>query len=422
MAGNQLGKTLAGAAETAMHLTGRYPDWWTGRRFPGKVRAVAGSESSELTRKGVQKLLLGEPEDEWQWGTGLIPKDALVEHRRKPGVPDAVASIVVKHVSGENSTISFQSYDQGRSKWQADTLDFVWFDEEPPENVYSEGVTRTTATRGMTFMTFTPLQGMSKVVCRFLLKDAQDYSEERHVTKMTIDDALHIAPEDREKEIAKYPEHEREARAQGEPTRGSGLIYPVAVADIAIDACELPRHFERIGAMDFGYDHPFAAIELAWDRDQDVIYVTKAYRIKKATPVQHAAALRGWGASLPWAWPHDGLQHSKDSSEVLAEQYRAQGPDMLPHRAEFEGGGIAVEAGALDILDRMQTGRWKVFRHLNDWFDEFRLYHRKDGRIVKEMDDLMDASRYGLMMKRFATAAGPVGFNRELSYPKISIA
>ena len=66
-----------------MHLTGRYPDWWTGRRFPGKVRAVAGSESSELTREGVQRLLLGEPEDESQWGIGLIPKDALVEHRRK---------------------------------------------------------------------------------------------------------------------------------------------------------------------------------------------------------------------------------------------------------------------------------------------------------------------------------------------------
>jgi hypothetical protein len=125
---------------------------------------------------------------------------------------------------------------------------------------------------------------------------------------------------------------------------------------------------------------------------------------------------------LPWAWPHDGLQHSKDSGEVLAQQYRAQGLDMLPHRAEFEGGGIAVEAGVLDILDRTQTGRWKVFRHLNNWFDEFRLYHRKDGRIVKEMGDLMDASRYGFMMKRFATAAGPVGFNRELSYPIVSIA
>jgi hypothetical protein len=93
---------------------------------------------------------------------------------------------------------------------------------------------------------------------------------------------------------------------------------------------------------------------------------------------------------------------------------------MLPGRAEFEGGGIAVEAGVLDILDRMQTGRWKVFKHLNEWFEEFRLYHGRDGKIVKEMDDLMDASRYGLMMKRFATTLAP-GFNREIVYRSYGI-
>jgi len=40
--------------------------------------------------------------------------------------------------------------------------------------------------------------------------------------------------------------------------------------------------------------------------------------------------------------------------------------------------------------------------HLTEWFEEFRLYHRKDGKVVKEMDDLMSATRYALMMIRFA--------------------
>ena len=56
----------------------------------------------------------------------------------------------------------------------------------------------------------------------------------------------------------------------------------------------------------------------------------------------------------------------------------------------------------MDMLDRMKTSRLKVFRHLNDWFEEFRLYHRKDGKIVKEHDDLLSATRYGLMMLRYA--------------------
>jgi len=56
----------------------------------------------------------------------------------------------------------------------------------------------------------------------------------------------------------------------------------------------------------------------------------------------------------------------------------------------------------MDMLDRMQTGRLKVAKHLNDWFEEFRLYHREDGKIVKLADDLMSATRYGLMMLRHA--------------------
>ena len=56
----------------------------------------------------------------------------------------------------------------------------------------------------------------------------------------------------------------------------------------------------------------------------------------------------------------------------------------------------------MEMLDRMQTGRFKVFAGLDDWMQEFRLYHRKDGRVVKERDDLLSATRYGIMMRRKA--------------------
>jgi hypothetical protein len=115
-----------------------------------------------------------------------------------------------------------------------------------------------------------------------------------------------------------------------------------------------------------------------------------------------AAAVRPWGDWLPWAWPHDGLQHDKGSGEQLAAQYRAQGLRMHPQRATFEDGSFGVEAGIAEMFDRMQTGRLKVFSHLNDWFEEFNLYHRKDGLIVKEGDDLLSATRYGVMMRRIA--------------------
>jgi phage terminase large subunit-like protein len=168
MAGNQLGKTYCGGAEAAYHLTGLYPDWWEGRRWDRPTRWWAGSKTSEVTRDGVQRYLIGEPKDESSWGTGMIPKDCLIRTSRRQGIADALDNATVKHVSGGVSTVGFKSYDQGRQKWQGETLDGVWFDEEPPMDIYMEGLTRTNATNGVTMITFTPLLGMSDVVAMFV--------------------------------------------------------------------------------------------------------------------------------------------------------------------------------------------------------------------------------------------------------------
>ena len=140
----------------------------------------------------------------------------------------------------------------------------------------------------------------------------------------------------------------------------------------------------------------------AWDKDSDIFYVTGCYGEKEATPPIHAAAIRPWGDWIPCAWPHDGYQHDKGSGLQLAELYRAQGLNFLHEHATHESGGNGVEAGVLEMLERMQTGRFKVFAGLDDWFGEFRLYHRDNGKIVKERDDRLSATRYALMMRRFA--------------------
>lgn len=398
IAGNQLGKTLAGAAEASMHLTGIYPDWWEGHRFKKPVVMLAGSESYELTRDGVQRLLVGPPANKDEYGTGYIPKKAIVGVTSRMGVSNALDSVSVTHSSGGVSTLLFKAYEQGRGKWQANTVDYVWFDEEPPSDVYFEGITRTNATRGLIAVTFTPLKGMSDVVARYMMEESDD----RGVVTMTIDDALHYTDDDRKRIIDSYPSHEREARTKGIPSLGSGRIFPVPEEDILCDPFDVPSIWPQIVGVDFGWDHPFAASRLAWDRDSDTIYVVGEYRQSQSTPIIHAASIRPWGDWLPVSWPHDGLQHDKGSGEQLAEQYRAQGLNMLPERATFDDGTNGVEAGVSDMLQRMQTGRWKVFSTCQTWMEEFRLYHRKDGKIVKERDDLISASRYALMMKRFA--------------------
>lgn len=411
-AGNQLGKTWSAAYETAMHLCGRYPDWWQGHTWGRPVSGWAAGVTNEVVRDSIQLLFLGKLE---HFGTGTIPRDALKEWNMRRGLQDAVETIIVRHGGGGDvqageSILGIKSYEQGREKFQAATLDLVWLDEEPDLDIYTESLTRTNATGGIVYMTFTPLKGMTDTVKRFLI----DKVPGTHVTTMTIHDAGHYTPEVRAQIIASYPPHEREARVNGTPTLGSGRIFPIVEASITCPPFVIPAHFARIGGLDFGWDHPSAAVEIAWDRETDVIFVTKAHRQKEVTPLLFAETLRPWGGEwMPWAWPSDGLQKTSANAGIpIAKQYRAQRLNLTEHHATHEPepdkdegqglGSTSVDAGLLEMLDRMQTGRLKVFSNLGDWFEEFRMYHRKDGKIVKIDDDLMDATRYALMMKRHA--------------------
>ncbi len=402
-AGNQIGKTLSAAAEVAIHATGRYPSWWEGRVYKKAPVIWCGGITGEVTRDTIQRLLIG---DEANTG-GFIPRDDIVEMTPSRGVADLKDTIFIRHSSGGTTRLRLKYYEQGREKWQGDTVDLVWFDEEPPLDLYMEGLTRTNATKGRVFLTFTPLKGMSEVVRRFLV----DSSPDRYDVNMTIMDALHIAPEERKKIIDSYPAHEREARINGTPMLGSGRIFPIAESEItckAFDTNAMPFYWMEIAGIDFGWDHPTAAAKLLYDPQGDIVYVTNVYKRREATPLIHAAALKSWGKDLQWAWPHDGLQHDKGSGEQLSEIYRQQGLNMLGERATFDDGSNGVEAGIAEMLMRMESGRFKVFAHLTEFFEEFRLYHRKDGKIVKEYDDVICAVRHGIMVLRFATPLKPL--------------
>ena len=235
----------------------------------------------------------------------------------------------------------------------------------------------------------------------------------------SIDDAEHFTKEQKDQIIASYPAHEREARVRGNPVLGSGRVFPVSEEKIVIPHRIFPSHFARLGGLDFGWTHATAAVEIVHDRDADVVFVTKCHKLKEASPIMHAATLRGWG-DLKFAWPKDGLRGTLEGAGVpLAEQFRQQGLNLLPEHAAFADGSVSVEAGCMEMLTRMETGRFKVFDHLNDWLSEFRLFHRVEGKICAEYDDLMAATRYAVVMLRFATTKS---FNdkwrREIEYPK----
>ena len=410
-AGNQLGKTYCGSMEASFHATGLYPDWWQGKKFSKPTVGWVCGVSGESIRDTTQKLLVGRIQDSDRVGTGSIPADYLLDMKKAMGIPDLLDHVKVKHVSGGTSLIFFKSYEKGREKFQGETIDWVWYDEEPKQDIYTEGLTRTNNGQSgqFAFMTFTPLKGMTDVVMQFY----KEPHAQQCLTMMTIEDVDHYTREEKDAIVASYPAHEREARSKGIPILGSGRVYPVSEERILVDPFEVPRIWPRIRGMDFGFDHPAAIVDCFYDPDGDIFYVRACAKERELSASQFSLIINRSNSWIPVAWPHDGLNHEKGSGKQLKDNYIECGVSMLDERAAFENGTNNVEPGLADILDRMRTGRFKVFNTCEKWLEEFRLYHRKDGKIVKLNDDALDATRYALMMLRHAMSQAEYEFNPE---------
>jgi phage terminase large subunit-like protein len=381
-AANRAGKTIAGAYECVCHLTGLYPHWWVGRRFKHPVNVLVAGESGKLTRDSLQKKLMGEPSE---IGTGIVPKDCILDIRAKSGIPDAMDTVRIKHIYG-TSTLQFNSFDQGREAFQATERDVVWFDEEPPLSVYTEGLTRTMTTGGIVMLTFTPLKGMSETVM-FLDKQCRDGNAS--VTTATWDDAPHLTENDKAEMMKAYPPHQRDARMRGIPSLGSGAIYPVPESEFTVEPFPISKHWKHVYGMDVGWNNT-AAVFAATDPESGIVYITSDYKRGQAEPSIHASAItaRARGTGKPGVIDPASKGRSQHDGEQIISIYRQLGLNLT----EADNG---VEAGLYACWEMFSTGRLKVFRSCLALLEEYRIYRRDEkGRVVKDNDHIMDALRY----------------------------
>ena len=447
MAANRVGKTMSAGAEMSFHLLGDYPQagqyryadtkvnrilnrvgedvWpegWKGRVFEKPILGWTGSPTNETSRDIVQTELLGGTGE--LLGTGWIPKARIVPgsvKTRQAGVKDVVEAFNVRHRAGGISRCLMKTYEQGWKKWQGTAPHVVWMDEEPDQyKIFSEAQTRILSSNGLILVTFTPLSGATEMVEHFRTGNSEDGIWWRGAT---WGDAPHLDEKEKEKLRRRYRKHERKARTEGIPMMGEGAIFPVDDDDIAVPLFRVPEHWARLKGCDFGIDHPAAGVEIAWDRDQDIIFLIDCYRKEGELPPYHAAWLKKGHSKVPVAWPHDGMNREKAGGRTLAHAYRDHGANMLPKSARYpkvpgeneKGGSQPVWPIIDEIRERMVTGRFKAFEHLNVFFEEKNSYHVKDGNPVARRDDILKALFYAVMMKRYARSLNELNVRRRVT-------
>ncbi|HCM3118757.1 TPA: terminase family protein [Salmonella enterica subsp. enterica serovar Luke] len=418
IAANRVGKTDTATYIDAIHAIGDYPDGWGGYKFDHAPLIWCLGYSGEKIRDLLQTPLLGRKTDDG-WEGGLIPGDLIVDTEPMTGTPNAVRSAYIRHKSGRLSKIQFWSYSQGQHALMGDSVDWFHIDEEPKdETIYPQVLTRTATgdkgRGGRGILTFTPENGRTELVIGFM----DNPSAAQTCMNVGWDDAPHLSDKVKEDLLSSFPPHQRDMRTKGIPMLGHGRIYDFSEDTITCDPFPIPPHWMVIDGMDFGWDHPQAHMQLVIDNDNETYYVTRAWKASQTSPAEAWSSVKSWALKVPTAWPQDGLQTEKGSGLQQKQYYHEAGFQMLHEPAQWPDGSRSVEAGLFELYDLMKLGKFKVFRGLRDWFDEFNYYHRDEkGRIAKTRDDLLDATRYAYMMRRYAKRYGDIYKPKEKKTP-----
>lgn len=423
--GNQTGKSFCTIMETCFHLTGFYPDWWTGHRLKPRTNTVTKAKElriwylgtdNQTVRNSLQSRIIGTQEAGFT--DGAIHKDYINmdSMMMKRNVAGAVDKVRIRHVDGFEAELCFKSYEQGRKNLQSEPVDVVVFDEEPPSDVYAECVARLSATDGIYYMAFTPLLGMTPLVYSFWLRN----DPAKSLTTLSVYDSPHFTPKMIANLEARYSglsPSEKRARMLGLPAIGAGMVYPIE--DDVLTAKpfpeKIPQSWKQIAAIDFGRgEHPFAAVWIAIDPITGIRYLYDCLKVTQKSEEEIATLLKRNGEWIPFAYPHDLMKNSgissfqglkKTEGWLYKNIFEELGLTMTPHNAMLPEGGIAVEPGIIYVRNLMQKGLLQVKPSLSEWWDEKRLYaYGDDSRPKKVNDDVMDAMRYALIMERYATS------------------
>ncbi len=416
LAANRIGKTVSTCYETAMHLTGQYPEWWTGKRFNKPINAMVAGEGWSQVALVLQNELLGTNDIKIRdaIGTGAIPRDCIITDTMRSDGANCIG-VEIRHRSGGKSYLLFANYTQEVRQMQGFKLNLAVFDEQPPDDFFSEIVTRTATTQGQVLCSFTPLKGLNGLVSKFWNRE-QGYE---HI-RVSWDDVPEYDPwgepfllrETRAQLERDYLPHERDARRNGVPVMGKGAVFQIkswptyTTGDYDLRATQ---GIERVIALDLGLVNDRTVISLmywlpeeqeAWLHTQIVVRGTE-----EANPVNYINHLmRPEVFGCPIVLPPDAGtpgRYTMNSLSIrqLFEQYELNvWPEPIMNPADEQGRRTNHKSFGINVMRQMlDVGTLHINENCQEFLREAQNYYVDPQGRFSDPDDCIDSARYALL-------------------------
>ncbi len=392
--GNRSGKTECGAVEAVWLARGIHPYRKNRRATNGWVVSVSYEVQREVAQAKILKFL----REEWI--------EDIVMHSGKRSSPKhgIIDYIVIRNISGEMSTIGFKSMDQGREKFQGASLDYVWFDEEPPLDIYQECRMRVMDKCGEIFGTMTPLKGLTWVYNEIYINNKQN-SEIWHTT-MQWEDNPFLDKKEIELLTLTLNDESIKSRKFGKFSHAEGLVYSEFDPSIhVVDPFDVPVEWYDNISIDPGLNNPLSCHFYAVDYDGNIYVIAEHYE-KEQDIEYHSEKIKEIAQSLGWHSDSHGRimalidsaanQRTLASSKSVAELFYDNEilVNTRVNKDMFSG------INRVKTLFKARPAKIVIFRNCVNLIREIKSYWWGKGDTPLKRDDhALDELRYYIMSK-----------------------
>jgi len=416
LAANRIGKTVSTCYETAMHLTGIYPAWWTGYRYTKPITCMVAGEGWSQVALVLQNELLGAPDVKQSdnLGTGAVPRVCILRDTMRADGANCIG-VEIAHTSGGKSYLLFANYTQEVRQLQGFKLDLAVFDEQPPDDFFSEIVTRTATTQGQILCSFTPLKGLNGLVSKFWNREeGYDYIRVSwdDVPEYDLWHEPFLLKATRQQLERDYLPHERDARMQGRPIMGKGAVFQIRTWPTYISGdykfSEM-KNIQRVIALDLGLVNDKTVISLMyWDPYERSAWLHKqivVQGVEEAVPTQYINhLLRPEVFGTPIVLPADANTQgrytmSSASIRELFEQYELNVHERAIMNPPDPQGRVTNHKsyGINQMRQMLEVGSLMVNENCVDFLREAQNYFVDQQGRFSDPDDCIDSARYAIL-------------------------